>query len=123
GALQRTTDDYTQTMPAWLHPWLAGFIAETCARLPACEGRATRESGASACRRGSAKSPQREPADVMACRAGGREVCQHFADHRCELETMTRTRRGGNDIGSVGQMVDEKVTVGGHGVETGRGAD
>src|SRR3954453_19441371 len=72
---------------------------------------------------GSAKSPQREPADIMTCRAGGGEVSQHLADHRRELEAMPRTRRGGNDVGSAGQMVDQKVTVGGHGVETGRGGD
>src|SRR6476619_4675837 len=114
---------YTQTVPAWLHPWQRPLAPETCTRLPACEGRATRESWASACRLRSAKSPQREPADVMACCAGGREVCQHFADHRRELEPVPRTWRGDNDVAGAGQMIDEKVTVGGHGVETGRGGD
>src|SRR4029078_9648690 len=77
----------------------------------------------SACPCGSAKSPQREPADIMACRPGGGEVGQHLADHRRELEPVSRTWRGENDAAGTGQLVDEKVTVGGHGVETGRCSD
>src|SRR6516164_2834242 len=49
------------------------------------------------------KPAQRETRDVMGCCSRGREVGEDLPDHRCEFETVTRTGRGDDDVGSPGQ--------------------
>jgi hypothetical protein len=46
-----------------------------------------------------------------------REVGENLADHRRELESMTRAGRSNDDIGCAGQAIDQEMAVRRHRIE------